>query len=166
LREHIAKHHPNGENDALPPVQRVVKTEVDVNGQKIMVPEKTVISPPKVPPLRIQVKSFESMRVKVESPVVEKNPRRYPCPTCDKAFTRSDHLKRHVLTHIPPDKRPFKCSRCNRCFNLVEDLKAHSYEHPPDPMKPLNCEICGEFFRSFNFIITGRNLFCASSFLS
>lgn len=152
LREHITKHHENGENGLLPPLTKIEKMEVNVAGQKIMVPAKTVISPPplKVPPLRIQVKSLDYMKFLMDTPspnsiIPEKNPRRYQCPTCDKAFTRSDHLKRHVMTHIPADKRPFKCSRCNRCFNLVEELKAHSYDHPPDPTRPHTCNICGEF---------------------
>jgi uncharacterized Zn-finger protein len=38
--------------------------------------------------------------------------KKYPCTHagCDKAFTRSDHLARHALNHLPGK------STCPRCF--------------------------------------------------
>lgn len=47
----------------------------------------------------------------------------YPCESCERVFTRSDHLKRHSDTHS--NFRPYNCSYCLRLFSRKENQKRH-----------------------------------------
>ncbi|KAI8625582.1 zinc finger protein zas1 [Xylariaceae sp. FL1651] len=64
-------------------------------------------------------------------------PRKFACdwPSCDKIYSRAEHLQRHQLNHEP--KRIFKCdvSDCNQVFVrqdlLVRHKKRHSTSYVP-----------------------------------
>ncbi|XP_023392759.1 PR domain zinc finger protein 16 [Pteropus vampyrus] len=62
--------------------------------------------------------------------------RRVPsrCKYCDRSFSISSNLQRHVR-NIHNKEKPFKCHLCNRCFgqqtNLDRHLKKHEHEHAP-----------------------------------
>jgi len=45
------------------------------------------------------------------------------CHICNKSFTRSFSLNRHMLTHT--GERPFVCNICGAAFNQTNHLKAH-----------------------------------------
>ncbi|KAH7080864.1 hypothetical protein FB567DRAFT_114394 [Paraphoma chrysanthemicola] len=46
------------------------------------------------------------------------------CPTCHNTFSRTDHLKRHLLTHS--DIRRFVCRTCNKGFNRKDAFRRHN----------------------------------------
>ncbi|EJU04209.1 hypothetical protein DACRYDRAFT_87475 [Dacryopinax primogenitus] len=55
--------------------------------------------------------------------------RKYVCSQCDKAFTTSGHLRRHIKVHT--GDKPFICpypkcyKKCNRDDNLVQHFQVH-----------------------------------------
>ena len=56
------------------------------------------------------------------------------CKYCDRSFSISSNLQRHVR-NIHNKEKPFKCHLCNRCFgqqtNLDRHLKKHEHENIP-----------------------------------
>lgn len=63
------------------------------------------------------------------------------CKYCDRSFSISSNLQRHVR-NIHNKEKPFKCHLCNRCFgqqtNLDRHLKKHEHENIPGqcPLEP------------------------------
>ncbi|ETN39746.1 uncharacterized protein HMPREF1541_05972 [Cyphellophora europaea CBS 101466] len=54
--------------------------------------------------------------------------RSYICERCGRAFSRSEHLNRHVLAH---DKRkPFRCSGCGTSYGRADVLHRHTKKCP------------------------------------
>lgn len=51
-------------------------------------------------------------------------PKPYVCERCGRAFSRSEHLNRHILAH---DKRkPFRCSACGMSYGRADVLHRHT----------------------------------------
>ena len=68
--------------------------------------------------------------------------RRYICKTCNKSFSRQDHLVDHNRTHT--GERPYSCTTCNKEFsqrsNLVKHIRTHTDE------RPYSCTDCNKAF--------------------
>ncbi|XP_078342506.1 uncharacterized protein LOC144628296 isoform X2 [Oculina patagonica] len=64
----------------------------------------------------------------------------YRCKKCDKEFSFSSRLKRHLLVHT--GARPFECHVCHRRFTQAVDLKRHMLRH--SGQKPHVCHFCGK----------------------
>ncbi|RPA82033.1 hypothetical protein BJ508DRAFT_188672, partial [Ascobolus immersus RN42] len=49
----------------------------------------------------------------------------HPCewPGCTHIATRSEHLKRHMLTHT--NEKAFKCAHCFKSYGRSDGLRAH-----------------------------------------
>ncbi|KAA8586631.1 hypothetical protein FQN60_000467 [Etheostoma spectabile] len=70
--------------------------------------------------------------------------RPYACPAdgCDRRFSRSDELTRHVRVHT--GQRPFQCRICMRSFSRSDHLTTHIRTHTGE--KPFACTECGRKF--------------------
>ncbi|XP_078667761.1 uncharacterized protein LOC144909578 [Branchiostoma floridae x Branchiostoma belcheri] len=70
--------------------------------------------------------------------------RPYACPvdTCDRRFSRSDELTRHIRIHT--GQKPFQCRICMRNFSRSDHLTTHVRTHTGE--KPFQCDTCGRKF--------------------
>merc|ERR1719215_2455045 len=70
--------------------------------------------------------------------------RPYGCPVneCDRRFSRSDELTRHIRIHT--GQTPFQCRICLRSFSRSDHLTTHIRTHTGE--KPFSCDTCGRKF--------------------
>ncbi|KAM8898557.1 uncharacterized protein AB9W97_009423 [Spinachia spinachia] len=68
----------------------------------------------------------------------------FPCrvPGCERRFSRSDELNRHVRIHT--GQKPFQCTICARSFSRSDHLTTHTRTHTGE--KPFSCDVCGKRF--------------------
>lgn len=68
----------------------------------------------------------------------------FSCPmeSCDRRFSRSDELNRHIRIHT--GHKPFQCRICLRSFSRSDHLTTHTRTHTGE--KPFSCDVCGKRF--------------------
>ena len=66
----------------------------------------------------------------------------YQCDQCEKSFTQSSHLRRHLYTHNCV--KLYQCSRCTKAFSTKQHLTAHMRIHTGE--KPYQCNQCDKAF--------------------
>ena len=90
----------------------------------------------------------------------------YKCPTCDKLFFSSSHLKAHGDTHIT--ERSFGCPECGKKFKSEAAVSRHQKKHSRTEKQFIceNCDLSSDVFKvgsKFNsFIILIVNFFLFS----
>ncbi|CAG0920795.1 unnamed protein product [Notodromas monacha] len=89
----------------------------------------------------VAVKSRKYPNRPSKTPVHE---RPYACPVgnCDRRFSRSDELSRHIRIHT--GQKPFPCRICMRSFSRSDHLTTHIRTHTGE--KPFLCDVCGRKF--------------------
>ncbi|XP_030630792.1 early growth response protein 4 [Chanos chanos] len=73
---------------------------------------------------------------------VREKPFTCPVESCERRFSRSDELNRHVRIHT--GHKPFQCRVCMRCFSRSDHLTTHMRTHTGE--KPFSCDVCGRRF--------------------
>ncbi|XP_028305966.1 early growth response protein 1-B [Gouania willdenowi] len=76
-----------------------------------------------------------------QNPAKEK-PFTCPMESCDRRFSRSDELNRHIRIHT--GHKPFQCRICLRSFSRSDHLTTHTRTHTGE--KPFSCDVCGKRF--------------------
>ena len=72
--------------------------------------------------------------------------RNYTCKICEKSYKRSDHLKRHMISHDPNPKF-YECQLCLKRFSLNYHLTSHLQNvHGQKKLKVYKCPDCDLYF--------------------
>eukprot|EP00179_Madagascaria_erythrocladioides_P005106 CAMPEP_0198309548 /NCGR_PEP_ID=MMETSP1450-20131203/1913_1 /TAXON_ID=753684 ORGANISM="Madagascaria erythrocladiodes, Strain CCMP3234" /NCGR_SAMPLE_ID=MMETSP1450 /ASSEMBLY_ACC=CAM_ASM_001115 /LENGTH=404 /DNA_ID=CAMNT_0044012311 /DNA_START=64 /DNA_END=1278 /DNA_ORIENTATION=- len=66
------------------------------------------------------------------------------CPHCEKTYTKTNHLTRHIAT-AHKNERPFVCNVCDASFAQENNLKRH-YNNIHEGKKPYECTACSKTF--------------------
>jgi len=76
---------------------------------------------------------------------------RHPCLWCDKTFSSSSNLSRHVLKHKDgKNKQWFACAECGKKFDRKDGLKRHHLSHKNE--RPHVCGTCRRRFKHKNHL--------------
>lgn len=78
--------------------------------------------------------------------IVHSFERPFCCNDCDKSFKTKAALKRHSIIHT--GECPFECSTCKRKFNQISNLRKHLVIHNNNC--PFYCNICGKGFNQLS----------------
>ncbi|KII68237.1 PR domain zinc finger protein 14 [Thelohanellus kitauei] len=83
-------------------------------------------------------------RLKVHVKQVHEGHRPYRCQSCNKTFSQSSSLTKHMRTHT--GERPYKCKFCSKGFSASSILTTHIRQHTGE--KPFRCPFCPKDFHS------------------
>ncbi|MBN3311143.1 EGR1 protein, partial [Amia calva] len=95
---------------------------------------------------RNSIQVEKAPRVRKSTPRTNGPPKEKPfsCPmeNCERRFSRSDELNRHLRIHT--GHKPFQCRICLRSFSRSDHLTTHTRTHTGE--KPFSCDVCGRRF--------------------
>lgn len=89
----------------------------------------------------------------------EKN---HQCESCDRAFSRVEHLHRHRLIHT--GEKPHECTVCDKRFGRNDHLRTHMRIHTGE--KPHKCDECGKSFMRSDHKLKHMNSHVRKEFVS
>ncbi|KAL7034702.1 hypothetical protein ACKWTF_008065 [Chironomus riparius] len=120
------------------PVQLAEYNQATSKGHEIL---SQVYQQSPIPLKLVPVKPRKYPNRPSKTPVHE---RPYACPVenCDRRFSRSDELTRHIRIHT--GQKPFSCRICMRSFSRSDHLTTHIRTHTGE--KPFSCDTCGRKF--------------------
>jgi len=73
----------------------------------------------------------------------------FTCDICQKKFSRSDHLKLHLLEH--KQVKSYVCSECPKRFCAAAALKSHQLVH--SSLQQFCCGKCGKYFKHKHHVV-------------
>lgn len=75
------------------------------------------------------------------------NPDAFKCTVCKARFSGSFPLKRHMVTHVPDEKRRFACTECPKRYTNAVQLSRHCVnKHSGDMEKRFGCAVCQRMY--------------------
>lgn len=92
--------------------------------------------------MRVAFQNYQQLQHHMKS--VHVNLKHLACDICNKMFTASSHLRRHMRAHT--GIRPYRCDVCGRCFPSTQNMKRHVMTHTGE--KPHQCPVCEKPFLS------------------
>uniref|UniRef100_A0A3B4EB79 C2H2-type domain-containing protein n=2 Tax=Pygocentrus nattereri TaxID=42514 RepID=A0A3B4EB79_PYGNA len=88
-------------------------------------------------------KAFSSqIRLLSHRQAAHSSERRFKCNICGKSFKKQIHLRNHLRTHT--GERPFQCSVCGKTFSSLANLSRHGLTHTG--VRPYRCDVCHRAF--------------------
>ena len=73
---------------------------------------------------------------------IHANENPYQCDVCEKRFRESGHLQYHMRIHT--HEKPYECDECEKRFSQSGNLKRHTRIHTNE--KPHKCDVCDKAF--------------------
>ena len=96
-------------------------------------------------PCKVCNRSFDKGdRLRIHILHVHDNYRPHQCTVCQKTFSQSSSLNKHLRVHS--GDRPYKCPYCVKGFTASSILRTHIRQHSGE--KPFKCRHCGRAFAS------------------
>ncbi|KAG5848369.1 hypothetical protein ANANG_G00097750 [Anguilla anguilla] len=98
-------------------------------------------SPPVYSPEQV-CNSYPGVQTNLQDPTAAQTNFGSSAQNCDRRFSRSDELNRHIRIHT--GHKPFQCRICLRSFSRSDHLTTHTRTHTGE--KPFSCDVCGKRF--------------------